>query len=448
MGVKIVRLSAENVKRLEAVEITPEGNLVVVGGKNGSGKSSLLDSIMYALAGAKSIPSKPIRTGADAATITVDLDGDKKLTVHRRITKSGPTLTIKTAEGYSMPSPQKILDDLCGKIAFDPLAFLALKPDKQAETLRGLVGLDFDALEAKRAALYMTRTDVNRDVKNTKAQVDASQQHPDAPEKLVSVSALMAELEARQKANRANDLERNGLESVRGDYKAAQQDVRAQEVEVANLERKLASAKQRLTELRQTEEDRLAALNTQEAVVEALTDADVDEVHRQIADSEEVNRKVRANQSRAELVATHERYLAQSKDLTAKIEAIDQEKQAQLESAVWPVPGLGFDEAGVTFNGLPFEQASSAEQLRVSVAMGLAMNPTLRVLLVRDGSLLDEDSLRAIAEQVKKADAQLWLERVGEGDDCSVVIVDGRIKAPEKDPQKTTEEESYELANK
>jgi hypothetical protein len=93
---------------------------------------------------------------------------------------------------------------------------------------------------------------------------------------------------------------------------------------------------------------------------------------------------------------------------------------------------FGFGEDGITFNGLPFEQASSAEQLRVAVAMGLALNPTLRVLLIRDGSLLDAENLGMVAEMAAEADAQVWIERVGEGDECAVVIEDGHVA--EKEP--------------
>ena len=46
---KIVKLTAENFKRLEAVEITPDGNTVLISGRNGQGKSSVLDSILAAL---------------------------------------------------------------------------------------------------------------------------------------------------------------------------------------------------------------------------------------------------------------------------------------------------------------------------------------------------------------------------------------------------------------
>jgi len=80
--------------------------------------------------------------------------------------------------------------------------------------------------------------------------------------------------------------------------------------------------------------------------------------------------------------------------------------------------------------GVPFSQASSAEQLRVSVAMGLAMNPTLRVVLIRDGSLLDSASMQLIAEEAAKNKAQVWVERVSEdGAGCTVVIEDGMVQA-------------------
>ena len=100
-----------------------------------------------------------------------------------------------------------------------------------------------------------------------------------------------------------------------------------------------------------------------------------------------------------------------------------------ISKAAYPVAGLGFDQlGGVTFNGLPFSQASTAEQLRVSVAIGLALNPQLRVLLIRDGSLLDDDSMKMVAKMAAKADAQVWIERVEIDGQVSVVIEDGAIK--------------------
>ena len=102
-----------------------------------------------------------------------------------------------------------------------------------------------------------------------------------------------------------------------------------------------------------------------------------------------------------------------------------------IASAEFPVEGLGFDETGVTMNDLPFVQASDALKLRVSVAMGMKMNPELRVLLIRNGSLLDEDNLAMIAEMAEESNSQVWLEKVGKSDDVTVLIEDGMVAEEE-----------------
>ena len=51
-------------------------------------------------------------------------------------------------------------------------------------------------------------------------------------------------------------------------------------------------------------------------------------------------------------------------DLTEQINALDQRKTNALAGATFPVDGLGFDADGVTYQGVPLAQASSAEQIR------------------------------------------------------------------------------------
>ena len=78
---KIIELQAENVKRLKAVEITPNGTLQVIGGKNAQGKSSVLDAIWLALGGGKAAKDTPlpIRDGEATAKVRLDL-GDLVVT--------------------------------------------------------------------------------------------------------------------------------------------------------------------------------------------------------------------------------------------------------------------------------------------------------------------------------------------------------------------------------
>jgi hypothetical protein len=79
-------------------------------------------------------------------------------------------------------------------------------------------------------------------------------------------------------------------------------------------------------------------------------------------------------------------------------------------------------------NGHPFVQASDAEQLRASIAIAISMNPQIRVIRVRDGSLLDEDSIKLVAELAEANDCQVWLERVDSSGKIGFVLEDGHVK--------------------
>lgn len=92
-----------------------------------------------------------------------------------------------------------------------------------------------------------------------------------------------------------------------------------------------------------------------------------------------------------------------------------------------PVPGLSLAEGRVLLNGVPFDQSSSAEQIRTSVAIAMAANPKLRIIRIKDGSLLDEDGLRLIAEQAKENDYQVWIERVDSSGKIGIVMEDGSV---------------------
>jgi hypothetical protein len=59
--------------------------------------------------------------------------------------------------------------------------------------------------------------------------------------------------------------------------------------------------------------------------------------------------------------------------------------------------------------------------------MGFALHPRLKILLIRDGSLLDENNLKTVAEMAQEHDGQVWIERVSKGAECSVIIENGLV---------------------
>lgn len=195
---KIIELTTENVKRLRAVNIKPDGSLVIIGGRNAQGKSSVLDAIATTLGGAEEIPSVPVRKGEANAKTVIDL-GD--MIVRRTIQPNGNTsLVIEDKEKKRYPSPQALLDSLTGRLTFDPLSFLTQKPKEQLESLKTLVGLDFTADDQERERTYNERTVVNREVERAQLTLSTAQHFPEvtAP---ADLSALNAELQEAQKHN-------------------------------------------------------------------------------------------------------------------------------------------------------------------------------------------------------------------------------------------------------
>lgn len=417
---KIVQLKAENVKRLQAVEINPDGSMVVIGGKNGQGKSSILDSVIYALTGTRSIPDEPVRKGEEEAEIRVEMDGDPPLIVRRKIKADGKsTLTVTEVSDRGIESkvrkPQELLDKIVGKLAFDPLAFTRETPKNQVDILREVVGCDVSDLDAKVEELMEERKHVKRELSQVESQIAGIPEVKDAPDKESSVSEL---IEERDRVSKLIDVEGDAREAL----ESARNDLDILEDELSELLAKIDRAKKTVKEKEKLQTEAEAA--TAELPEDALED-----LNNRIRNCEDTNRKVRQKQARDKMKAEANEKARSALSLTAQIDDLRKQKIDRMAAVDWPVDGLAFTDDGIEFNGLPFEQCSSAEQLKIAAAIGLAQKPELSILFIREGSLLDEESLKTVAELAGKYGAQVWIERVSEGAECSVVIEDGMVKA-------------------
>lgn len=414
----IISLESSNLKKLVAVKITPAGHMVCIGGDNGAGKSSVLDSIAMAIGGLGEAPSVPVRTGAAKATIQVDLG---EIIVKRTFTAGGSSSLVVTGkDGLPKKSPQQVLDLLMAKLTYDPMAFVAMESKKQRDTLASCVGLSFTVLDKKREEAFSARTLKNGEVKSFESRLAGQPPVPDAPAAEVDTAELLAELNKRNAHNQAKaklgsavNEANNQVEQLHKDYGRLHKQIEALKVELEGTLVAEDQWKQQVAIRRKAFEDHVAQ--------------DVTELSAQIAGASDANKKVQAAKARKETEAHLTRVRKESAELTNAIEAIDAQKLAAIAAAKFPVPGVSFDETGVLLSGLPFAQASAAQKMRVSVAIAAALNPRLRVMLVKDGSLLDEKSLALLAELAKENNLQVWIERVGHGAECSVIIEDGSV---------------------
>lgn len=452
---KITEVEVQDIKRLEYVKLSPEGSLTIVGGDNEVGKSSLLDAIAMCLGGKKLCPEVPIRKGAKSATISVKLDGEEKImlppcTVTRKFWYKDDgslrsELEIISDDGYTAPTPQGILDRLLTHAAFDPLAFSRMKPAQQAEALRELVGLDFSELDAKRAKAYSERTVVNREAASLKTKFESMPFHTDAPTEQIDTSKLVEQLKTIREANRENERVRGRLKAMEAEFVQLNSRVDEASVAVEDAKNLLAEANATLEERQTGVKQFESELGKQRAAVDALKDQEVGPIEQQIADAGKLNEAFFENSQRDSIAKELAAVKARSKGYTDAISKIDAEKAKMCKEADWPIEGLGFGETGVTLNDLPFEQASQAESLKVSTAMGFALNPLLKMLLIRDGSLLDEKHLIGIAKLAAENKGQVFMERVGEGSECHVILRDGKAVEPAAEEEAADPDERFQL---
>lgn len=448
---KVVRLQSNNILRLSAVDITPSGNLVVIGGRNGAGKSSVLNSIAMALGGLKLCPTEPIKAGESEGKIVVDLDDltitrkfyrepilkdvDKAATAENFLKwgETNSTLVVTNKDGAHYPSPQAMLDKLLGKLTFDPLAF-AHEDDrkKQAEILRKVVGLDTSIVDENRKQAAAARAMAKKTYEIKAAQFLPLVKHEGVPDVEISMDEISSEM------LKAEELRKVAEEAERKVSKATDA-VASVDAVLKNIYDKIAALEEQIIALKQGQatatsqsEKFVAELSAAKAAATEARAAvpDVNVIREKLATTQDINVKVRANAVRAAREAELFAVDTEVQKFQAAVEEADIEKDSMLSAVTFPVEGLGLSDDGVTFNDLPFSQAGSAEQLRVSVAIGLALNPKLKVLLIRNGNLLDDDSLQAVAEQAEKADAQVWMEFVtSDSEGVQVMIEDGHVAA-------------------
>jgi len=461
----IIGIQVENFQRVELVRLhlQPTG-LIVITGRNGQGKSSLLNAIADALGAKSKDPvsqvTEPVREGTKASNTRlelapVDRPGEVEFIVTRKRTRAGGSyLKITNAKGAEFSRPQEMIDRLWGSIgAIDPLDFVRIKPAEQVTTLLKLVEypdvtadlarLDIapgegenllDALAAARKSTFEYRTQVNRDVDRLgKARGEMHLPQGHASMKPVDVAALLAgqkELLAAQQARQAKfgEAERAEAASANADKLVIDQSFR-----VTELEQKLAEARTLSTSYQlktQSAMDNAAAI---QFAAEALPDpaADLAKLGEELQQSETINSQCRLVERAREMDKQVATATSESTELTTKLQNIEALKEKVLAGSKSPITGLSYDpEAGcVTFQGRPLAQCAMSEKVKVGLAILLAQTPRLRFVRMPETMIdgLDEDNLKWLDIFLREHKLQVIAERVLRAGESGLIIEEGKL---------------------
>lgn len=417
MPAQLIKLNIRNFQRISAAEIDwPQSQDVIVTGRNRQGKSSFLAAIGVLLGGTSLASSTPIKAGASEAVIsgTVQLDSGETVTITRKVTDKGSwTVQIAGEAGHKIQRPAEWLTSILGKAgarAFNPMQLSEMSAELRIKTIMGWFGIDFAELDAELKEFYDERTKINHKVDELKVKLATAQLIPDIPEEEVDVSSLQAKLNAALENN-------SKVQNAAATITSKTNLVNATKAQIEALEKQLATLKEQL--VAQTVEVQKAT----EALA-GLQEVDTTGIVSQITDITETNRKVRANAEYRKMLEELEQQKAASDARTTVIEEIREEREKKINEAPWPIPGMGFDDGDITYNGLPFASLSDSEQIFVSGSLAISQLGEVKMVINERADLYDKEHRELIRKIANDAGAQIIFELVESYDTPNTIVID------------------------
>lgn len=413
--ITINELQVENLKRVKAVKLEPSASgLTVIGGKNGQGKTSVLDAIAWALGGENFRPTNPKRDGAlTPPNLHVVLSNG--IIVERK----GVNGSLKVIDPTGKKSGQRLLDEFISKLALNLPAFLHASEAEKSKALLQIIGVGDKLMEMdrKEEQLYNQRKEVGRIADRKKKAAEEMPFYPNMPAKPVSVSDLLKEQQDILARNGENDRKRRNAREMQERFMRAESNYKA-------AMEALKAAEDTLRKARADAE--VAAKSAQD-----LQDESTAELEENLRNVEVMNEKIRANAAKegAELEANN--LQQEYEGLTEQIESVRSDRADLLKEADLPLPGLSVQDGQLLYKGEPWDGMSGAEQLKVAVAIIRKLNPECGFVLMDKLEQMDTDTLREFGKWLEEEGLQVIATRVSTGDECSIIIEDGMVKDDE-----------------
>lgn len=411
MAVKINKLEIENVKRVKAVAIEPTPNgLTVIGGNNGQGKTSVLDAIAWALGGNKYKPTKAQREGS-VTPPSLQITMNNGLIVKR----DGKNSSLKVIDPTGKKAGQQLLNEFVEELAINLPKFLEASDKEKAETLLQIIGVgdELFELDSAEARLYNDRRAIGQIADQKKKFALEKPYYTDAPDELVSVSELIQQQQAILARNGENQRKREQVTKISQDLDLANQIVNSLKKQLQEAEEKQAKLKADLEVAHKSAAD--------------LKDESTAELEKQLAEIDEINRRVRANLDKEKAESDAKEFKEKYDSLTAEIEEIRAKRTDLLNKADLPLPGLSVMDGKLTYNNQQWDNMSSSEQLRVATAIVRKLKPDCGFVLLDKLEQMDLQTMNEFGKWLEQEGLQGIATRVSTGDECEIIIEDGYV---------------------
>lgn len=403
---KISKLEIENVKRVKAVSLEPTQNgLTVIGGRNNQGKTSVLDSIAWALGGDKFKPTSARRDGSVVPPF-LHVEMDNGLVVERK----GENSSLKVIDPAGRKGGQQLLNEFVEQFALDLPRFMSQTSKEKANVLLRIIGVEeqLKKLDYDEMTTFNRRREVGRIALQKQKYAEELPLYPDVPKEPISASELILRQQDILAKNGENQRLRSEYASMVKRHDELLEKLRATQAEFDELTAKIA-------------------ISTK--TVEELVDESTDEIRESLLNIEKINTKVRANGERERAEIEAEQYKKDYDALTAEIEDLRAARTKLLDNADLPLPGLSVVDGELTYNGVKWDCMSGSDQLKTATAIVRRLNPKCGFVLLDKLEQMDIDTLREFGQWLESEGLQAIATRVSTGDECSIIIEDGTAVA-------------------
>lgn len=475
---KTTRIHIKNLFGISETEL--DGRSIEVTGSNGVGKTSIIDSIKYALTNDSS-RDYVIKNGESEGEIFIETDTG--LTIDRKKRVNQADYKNIRQDGKPVQSPEAFVRELFTPLQIDPVKFTQMSRQEQNRIILDLIEFDWDLnwikekfgeipqgvdyqqnilqvlndIQSEKGVYFQTRQDINREIRNKTAFIsDIAKDIPqgfqaekweayDLSEAYTKITKAQEYNSRIERAKLFKDSYDNKIRGYQAEMEIAVSNLKsaiaAEREQISNeIERKKAEIKAAEDKLNSLSDkiadktkifeseyrEKVAKLDSDIKVADEYTGkqlVDISAMQAEVKTAEEMKKhlneykRMKSMQNELETLEEH------SKALTSKIELARELPGEILKTATIPVKGLTVKDGIPLINGLPVSNLSEGEQLQLCVDVALSKPNSLQIILIDGAEKLSEKNRLALYEKCKEKGLQFIATRTTDGDDLEVTYL-------------------------
>lgn len=445
------KLQLKNIKGIKNLEFN-FGSFNVISGKNGIGKSTIIDAIIYM--GEISHNPDMLKTGAKEGEIRLVIgDESGEYEGANFVCKVTPAATSRFLEHpkhgkISVSKSKEWFKTIVNMVSLDPTRFINAKEEDQirlfleaspqrvtAEQLSFLpvdlvknYDLDSHALtviDQIRTRLYDARKDKNvvaKDKRSTARTIVPEDVSEDNWEEILAAKTAEKQRLYEEAQSRWREITKDAEDAEDSHNKLRDEKIKRLERECSEAIEKIRADTQIAVNIVHEERDKNVrkiiehkdeALRTARAEYAPKNEALVQEI---TTAKNMLDAQVKAQSSRElaeRLNAEAEKIEAESDAMTEQIKKLDALKLDLLSSV--PIPEIEIKDGRLYDNGIPLKSANSAEQFRIMFEVGKLTSGPMGFMVMDNAELLDDENWPALVDAGNKAGMTIMAARRTKG---------------------------------